>query len=587
MKEHPLVRPFTQITKLQLTIFISAFAILGVVLIIISFASSPTLIGDENSDGVVNVLDLSILLANWHTNNASVDLNSNGYIDIADLSILLSAWGKTANTSGAPSVTFAVSPSGIVSGDSATLAWSSQNTSACSISPNIGAVPTSGTHDSGAITTTTTFTISCTGTAGSTSAQTTLLVASAGGSTANATVNFGSVIQQVTKQSFAMDESGYPGGGPVLGNDATEQQQFKKLGVGMIRMGLKYVTSGDPTSGIVCNGSGCDVGISGDQYIQAIRAMGADPIIIVPWQSPTDAANLVKHYNIDLGYGIKRWIVGNETAGGSAVYSPAFDAAYTAMKAVDPTILVGGPATADFYCCTATSFLSQFLDAEGSKVDFIDFHTYSESYPGSGKTDAQILTLHYLTKVNTLRDLITQKQPNRNIAVEVGEYNMDTANADPRMAQQIEVLWQALVLGKILTGGGLAMPYTTKNGLIGLVDGSDKPTAGYHGYGMYTGEGLFRGFGTQLVQSGTDDTDIETFASSNSQNIVAVNKNTGTSIATTFSLSGTSALTADVWLKDTSVAPNAAPYKAGTVNIVNGKFTYTLPAYSVVTFVLN
>ncbi|HET9721459.1 MAG TPA: choice-of-anchor Q domain-containing protein, partial [Candidatus Saccharimonadales bacterium] len=49
--------------------------------------------GDLNSDGHVNITDLSIMLSNWGTTNSTCDLNSNGTVDIFDLSILLSHYG--------------------------------------------------------------------------------------------------------------------------------------------------------------------------------------------------------------------------------------------------------------------------------------------------------------------------------------------------------------------------------------------------------------------------------------------------------------------------------------------------------------
>lgn len=54
---------------------------------------------DLNQDGIVDVLDLSILVSNWGTNNPEVDLNDDGIVDVLDLSILVSSWGQTATVS--------------------------------------------------------------------------------------------------------------------------------------------------------------------------------------------------------------------------------------------------------------------------------------------------------------------------------------------------------------------------------------------------------------------------------------------------------------------------------------------------------
>jgi hypothetical protein len=63
--------------------------------------------GDVNSDGTVNVFDLSILLSKWGTAGGSSDLNGDGTVNVFDLSIVLSHWGET----GSPGPSSSVSPS--------------------------------------------------------------------------------------------------------------------------------------------------------------------------------------------------------------------------------------------------------------------------------------------------------------------------------------------------------------------------------------------------------------------------------------------------------------------------------------------
>jgi hypothetical protein len=60
----------------------------------------PGCVGDINNDGVVDLADLGLLLANWDC-PVSVpppcvgDLNNDGVTDLADLGLLLSDWGCT------------------------------------------------------------------------------------------------------------------------------------------------------------------------------------------------------------------------------------------------------------------------------------------------------------------------------------------------------------------------------------------------------------------------------------------------------------------------------------------------------------
>ena len=58
-----------------------------------AFYAGAAKVGDLNSDGIVNTLDLSILLTNWGAASATADLNHDGKVNVFDLSILLANWG--------------------------------------------------------------------------------------------------------------------------------------------------------------------------------------------------------------------------------------------------------------------------------------------------------------------------------------------------------------------------------------------------------------------------------------------------------------------------------------------------------------
>ncbi|HSW80138.1 MAG TPA: DUF1996 domain-containing protein [Candidatus Saccharimonadales bacterium] len=49
--------------------------------------------GDLNNDSHVNLVDLSIMLSKWGSNDATADLNHDGAVNVTDLSILLSHYG--------------------------------------------------------------------------------------------------------------------------------------------------------------------------------------------------------------------------------------------------------------------------------------------------------------------------------------------------------------------------------------------------------------------------------------------------------------------------------------------------------------
>ena len=66
--------------------------------VVVHSSRAATVVGDVNHDGIVNVLDLSILLSAWSTNNATADLNGDHTVNVLDLSIMLSHWGQTGST---------------------------------------------------------------------------------------------------------------------------------------------------------------------------------------------------------------------------------------------------------------------------------------------------------------------------------------------------------------------------------------------------------------------------------------------------------------------------------------------------------
>ena len=66
------------------------------------YSRAAGLTGDLNNDGTVNVFDLSILLSDWATGNATADINHDGTVNIFDLSTLLSNWGQAATVTPTP-----------------------------------------------------------------------------------------------------------------------------------------------------------------------------------------------------------------------------------------------------------------------------------------------------------------------------------------------------------------------------------------------------------------------------------------------------------------------------------------------------
>jgi hypothetical protein len=142
-----------------------------------------------------------------------------------------------------------------------------------------------------------------------------------------------------------------------------------------------------------------------DQAVQYIEANHMTPEIVL-WQvanynappgvpnnntsypvNPSEwgrvAANFIRHANIDMGFGIHYWEIWNEpelqlwyqNSMTEPQYVTLFDDAVTQMKAVDPTIAVGGPELSQLPL-TNQSWLIPFLQdpTVEQNVDFITWH---------------------------------------------------------------------------------------------------------------------------------------------------------------------------------------------------------------------
>ena len=75
-----------------------------------SAASNPS--ADLNSDSLVNVQDLSILISKWATNSQPADINKDGIVNVQDLSILISSWGAVTQVLIKPDATNTGVPTG-------------------------------------------------------------------------------------------------------------------------------------------------------------------------------------------------------------------------------------------------------------------------------------------------------------------------------------------------------------------------------------------------------------------------------------------------------------------------------------------
>lgn len=410
--------------------------------------------------------------------------------------------------------------------------------------------------------------------------------------TGNIQVDYTSPIRTLDTDTFGLVETAYNLGN-YLTNDVLMQTRIRALKVKTMRMGLKYAVSGDPTSAIECEALGCDHTILGDTWINAIKGVGADPMVIVPYNA-SDAANLVKHFNVDTNNHVSDWLVWNEPNNqgvSAASYSAQFNIISSAMKAIDPTIKVGGP-TISFLDKT---FMQTFLNNSGNVVDFIDYHQYEEGATPEPDATQMADTVTFENNINIIRNMLLTTVPTRasSIPISIGEWYLNYAPGDTNIYKNINSVWTASVLGHIINAGGLSYPYGTKDNFLfsanNLTYGTslDDPMPAYLGYGMFTGVSLFPSFGSTLVSANTSLPNIEVYASDNSKNLVIVNKDPTSQQIANISFGGLTTGTAEIWRKDQGMGAFAYPIDLGSTNITNGAMSYTIPPYSVTTLVIS
>lgn len=189
-------------------------------------------------------------------------------------------------------------------------------------------------------------------------------------------------------------------------------------------------------------------------------------------------AALVRIINIDQRRGVVYWEPFNER---DKIYKDAgqldklwmiYNKAAIAMKSVDPTIKVGGPAlTYD-----DTSTLGAFLRACGSNVDFVSWHRYLAS--DLNMTTDQIMagSPNYANQVRSMRSVVTKYLPDRQIPLFLGEYNINYSwqSGETRQNTYIGAVWFASVLKHLADAGiEMATSWNAKDGIYGLIDYSN------------------------------------------------------------------------------------------------------------------
>jgi hypothetical protein len=213
-----------------------------------------------------------------------------------------------------------------------------------------------------------------------------------------------------------------------------------------------------------------------DRFVAYCKTTGAEPVLQVPLVKNTanqpasaqDAADMVTYANVQKGYGIKYWSIGNEpdlytmqslqpAAYSAADYCTSFKQYVVAMKAADPTIKILGPELSWKYI-PGNDWLTPFLDGCKDVVDIVSVHRYAFAPNLTTVAAAFGDAASFRQSVRTLRANLDQHGMTA-IPLAVTEEHI-TYNGDPAMATLpaspqtfYAGMWVADVLGVALEEG--------------------------------------------------------------------------------------------------------------------------------------
>ncbi|MFF3908323.1 cellulose-binding protein [Streptomyces sp. NPDC001848] len=193
-------------------------------------------------------------------------------------------------------------------------------------------------------------------------------------------------------------------------NDTTAASLMKAAGIRQLRFpGGSYADAYHWKTHTLEGGAYAVPGTDFDHFMATAKRVGAQPIITANYGSgtPQEAADWVKYANVDKGYGVKYWEIGNEIPGNGhygskwevdnhadkspTAYAKNLLAYAKAMKAVDPTVKIGAVLTTPGYWpdgVTAPGDRADWnhtvLSIAGKSIDFVIIHWYPG---GTGTAD--------------------------------------------------------------------------------------------------------------------------------------------------------------------------------------------------------
>lgn len=266
-----------------------------------------------------------------------------------------------------------------------------------------------------------------------------------------------------------------------------------------------------------------------DDFIKLARTLDAEPHIHVRYldRTPADAAETVRYVNVERGYGVRYWAIGNEAPyfyrdETPQSYAAAWRGFAEAMLAVDPGIVLAGPDFSQFGpaalaatradVAEAREWMRVFLATNGDLLGLVTFHRYPFPLRG-GLEGPAIATLRpvaaeFDATIPELRAMI-RETTGRDIPIGLTEINSDSNKSIQGEAtpdSPFAAVWLADVIGRFIRHGEpvvaqYAFQTRDARGGWGLLNRTEvRPQ--YYVYQLY------RRFGSRLVYAATDAPDV-------------------------------------------------------------------------------
>lgn len=177
---------------------------------------------------------------------------------------------------------------------------------------------------------------------------------------------------------------------------------------------------------------------------------GGEPDVRDPVALASFAASLVRIVNIDDRFGVRYWEIPNEREHllDAKQMTTLLSLASKAMKRVDTTILVGGPATEG----VNVGYIAAVVQNSLPDIDFVSAHTYggdgkqpdSISYPSATKAVAD---------VRLLRTRLNQISKGKYLPIFIDEYNIGW-DTTPKILTNEGAVYFSLIQGGVVDAGG-------------------------------------------------------------------------------------------------------------------------------------